>query len=197
MTTQTRRKPNDRQIHDVATVSALTLSATVFAQGTADQAKAMLTKAVAAVKADKAKELDEFNNGTGGFLQGDLYVFCFNVGDRKVVVLGNPNAKQLMGTDELNLKDSNGKEFGREQFAPRKNPKGSLRLPITCFQDRVPTKRPFRRKASPPRSVIWSVASATTSKRTDLATVRYTRQPVRPRPLRRGRAAGRVELVGP
>ena len=56
----------------VATVSALTLSATAFAQGTADQAKAMLTKAVAAVKADKAKALDEFNAGTGGFLQGDL-----------------------------------------------------------------------------------------------------------------------------
>jgi hypothetical protein len=37
--------------------------------GTADQAKGMLTKAVAAVKADKTKALDMFNKGEGGFLK--------------------------------------------------------------------------------------------------------------------------------
>jgi hypothetical protein len=41
----------------VTTMSALALSATAFAQGTADEAKAMLMKAVAAVKADKANAL--------------------------------------------------------------------------------------------------------------------------------------------
>ena len=34
--------------------------------GTADEAKAMLTKAVAALKADKAKTLDTINKGEGG-----------------------------------------------------------------------------------------------------------------------------------
>lgn len=34
---------------------------------TADDAKAMLAKAVAAVKADKAKALDMFNKGEGGY----------------------------------------------------------------------------------------------------------------------------------
>ena len=59
--------------------AALLLSPIAFAQqtgGTADEAKAMLMKAVAAVKADKAKALDMFNKGEGGFLDRDLYVFC-------------------------------------------------------------------------------------------------------------------------
>jgi hypothetical protein len=34
--------------------------------GTAEEAKAMLERAVAAVKEDKAKALDMFNNGEGG-----------------------------------------------------------------------------------------------------------------------------------
>jgi hypothetical protein len=63
-----------------ASAAVLSLSATAFAQqadhGTADEAKAMLTKAVAALKADKAKTLDMINKGEGGFLDRDLYVFC-------------------------------------------------------------------------------------------------------------------------
>ena len=35
--------------------------------GTAEEAKAMLERAVAAVKEDKVKALDMFNNGEGGF----------------------------------------------------------------------------------------------------------------------------------
>jgi hypothetical protein len=64
----------------IAAVSAAVLmfSPTVFAQqtgGTAAEAKAMLMKAAAAVKADKTKALDTFNKGEGGFLDRDLYVF--------------------------------------------------------------------------------------------------------------------------
>jgi hypothetical protein len=76
--------------------------------GTADEAKAMLMKAVAAVKADKAKALDMFNKGEGGFLDRDLYVFCGNVSDGKNVALGNSNAKQLIGVDARTLKDATG-----------------------------------------------------------------------------------------
>ena len=85
----------------IAAVSALTLSAAVFAgqAGTAEEAKAMLNRAVAAVKADKAKALDMFNKGEGGFLDRDLNVFCSNVAEGKVVALGNPNAKTLLGQD--------------------------------------------------------------------------------------------------
>ena len=88
-----------------------TPSATVFAQqqnyGTGDEAKAMLLKAVAALKADKAKTLDQINDGQGGFLDRDLYVFCVNVGDGKLVAVGNPNVRQLLGTE---LQDHKGRQ---------------------------------------------------------------------------------------
>ena len=49
--------------------------------GTAEEAKAMLSKAVAALQEDKAKALDMFNKGEGGFKDRDLYVFCANASD--------------------------------------------------------------------------------------------------------------------
>jgi signal transduction histidine kinase len=112
----------------VTAASIVALSSLAFAQqgGTADEAKAMLMKAVAAVKADKAKALDEFNKGEGGFLQGDLYVFCANASDGKIVALANPNAKQLIGTDQRNLKDPTGKEYGKELYAAAQKPEGQI-----------------------------------------------------------------------
>ena len=49
--------------------------------GTAEEAEAMLERAVAAVKEDKAKALDMFNKGEGGLKDRDLYVFCANASD--------------------------------------------------------------------------------------------------------------------
>jgi hypothetical protein len=49
--------------------------------GTPEEAKAMLERAVAAVKEDKAKALDMFNAGEGGFKDRDLYVYCANASD--------------------------------------------------------------------------------------------------------------------
>ena len=75
-------------------VCAIALAGAALAQaqyGTAAEAKAMLEKAVAAVKADKAKALDMFNKGEGGFLDRDLYVFCSNISDGKLLADGNPN----------------------------------------------------------------------------------------------------------
>src|SRR3984893_886224 len=98
-----------------ASAAFLTLSPTAFAQqpgqfGNADEAKAMLTKAIAAVKADKTKALEMLNKGDGGFLDRDLYVFCFNAGDGKLVATGstNPAAKKTMGQDARTLKDAAG-----------------------------------------------------------------------------------------
>ena len=44
--------------------------------GIAAEAKAMLEKAAAAVKADKAGALALFTKGEGGFKDRDLYPFC-------------------------------------------------------------------------------------------------------------------------
>ena len=83
-------------------------------------------RCAAAVKADKTKALDMFNKGEGGFLDRDLYVFCFNNSDGKIVALGNPNAKQLLGSDARNLKDSTGKVYGPELYAGGQKPEGQF-----------------------------------------------------------------------
>jgi hypothetical protein len=49
--------------------------------GSETEAKAMLEKAVAAMKDNKEKALDMFNKGESGFKDRDLYVFCANASD--------------------------------------------------------------------------------------------------------------------
>jgi hypothetical protein len=48
---------------------------------TEKDAKAMLERAVAAMKENKEKALEMFNKGEGGFKDRDLYVFCANASD--------------------------------------------------------------------------------------------------------------------
>ena len=82
----------------------------------------MLEKAAVAVKADKATTLDMINKGERGYLDRDLYVFCFNIGDAKVVATGssNPAARKVMGQDSRTLKDATGKMYGADLYAAAK-----------------------------------------------------------------------------
>ena len=81
--------------------------------GTAEEAKAMLVKVIAAVKADRDVALAMFLKGEGGFRDRDLYPFCVRLGDGKILV--SPVAI-LAGTDTRTLKDPNGKAFGEEMY---------------------------------------------------------------------------------
>ena len=113
----------------VMSTTLVVFSLSAFAQqagGTPDEAKAMLVKAVAAVKEDKAKALDMFNKGEGGFLDRDLYVFCANLDDGRFVAIGNPNSKQGLGTDARAARDLMGKAFGAEIFAAMQKPEGQI-----------------------------------------------------------------------
>ena len=83
-------------------------------------------KAVAALKADKAKTLDQINHGKGGFLDRDLYVFCINIRDGKLVAVGNPNVKQLLARDSRTKKDVNGEPFGQEMYDAYQKPEGQI-----------------------------------------------------------------------
>lgn len=79
--------------------------------GTADEAKAMLEKAVAALKADKAAALSQFAKGEGGFKDRDLYPFC-----------GGPDGNftahpTLTGKSLRELKDKSGKPLGEEIYS--------------------------------------------------------------------------------
>jgi signal transduction histidine kinase len=95
----------------VASAAALILSTVAFAQtaqyGMAEEARVMLEKAVAAVKADKTKALDIFSEG--GFKDRDLYVFCANASDS--VQTAHPTG---LGARLKDFKDVKGFAFGEE-----------------------------------------------------------------------------------
>ena len=94
--------------------------------GTAQEARAMLDRTVAALKADKTKTLDQINKGEGGFLDRDLYPFCFNLSDGKIVAVASNNAKKFLDTDVRDLKDSTGKVYGPELYAGGQKPEGQV-----------------------------------------------------------------------
>src|ERR1700681_3868745 len=90
--------------------SALAASAILFSaglvsaqqSGTATEAKAMLDRAVVALKANQATALAELNDKNNKqFHDRDLYVFCFSMSDGKFTAHTNP---ALIGTDTRTLK---------------------------------------------------------------------------------------------
>ena len=112
-----------------AWAAVIALTSAAFAQqtgGTADEAKAMLMKAIAAVKADKAKALNMFDKGEGGFRDRDLYVFCMNASDGTIVANGDPNLKEALGVDIRTAQNSTGKAFGAEIYAAIQKPEGQI-----------------------------------------------------------------------
>jgi cytochrome c len=92
-------------------------SAKAQATGTAAEAKAMLEKATASLKANEADALAKFARKDGGFVDRDLYVFCFSMTDGKFTAHINPS---LMGTDVRNLK-SGDDPLGQRIFDTVKN----------------------------------------------------------------------------
>src|SRR6476620_1536132 len=91
----------------IAAVAAFAATAAAQGQfGTSAEAKAMLEKAVAAVKADKDKALADFQAGAGGFKDRDLYVFCAGSDG---VITAHP---ALKGKQIKELVDKNGKKLG-------------------------------------------------------------------------------------
>jgi signal transduction histidine kinase len=94
----------------IAAVMAGAVTALAAEFGTAAEAKAMLERAVAAVKANKADALAKFNKGEGGFKDRDLYPFC-----------GGPDGNftahpTLAGKSLKELKDKAGKPLGEEIY---------------------------------------------------------------------------------
>ena len=95
-------------------VAALALGAAAVVHaaefGTAAEAKAMLEKAVAALKANQANALSMFTKGDGGFKDRDLYPFC---GGPDGMFTAHPS---LVGKSLKDLKDKAGKPLGEEIY---------------------------------------------------------------------------------
>jgi hypothetical protein len=81
-------------------VLSTTTSGAAGEYGTKEDARAMLQRAVAAVKENKAEALAKFNKGEGGFKDRDLYVFCANASDGVLTAhpyLKGENLKEIVG----------------------------------------------------------------------------------------------------
>jgi hypothetical protein len=88
-----------RQILTLSTVALLLIGAAERTQaaefGTAEEAKAMLDKAVTAVKENKTKALASFNSSSGDFKDRDLYVLCADASDGTITASPSSNGTNL------------------------------------------------------------------------------------------------------
>jgi hypothetical protein len=78
--------------------------------GTPAEARAMLERVVAGMKADKAKTLAEISKGEAGFKDRDLYPYCVGP-DGKYVA--HPDSSRI-GLVLKDVKDKSGKAYGEE-----------------------------------------------------------------------------------
>ena len=102
----------------VALVGLLVAADQVIAAGeggTAEEAKAMLERAVAAIKADEKAALAAFTEGSEGFKDRDLYVFCGDAADGTMTAHGANSA--LVGQSLRDIKDKTGRPIGEEFYA--------------------------------------------------------------------------------
>ena len=92
----------DRHRHGIRRhlVLSTTIAGTEGQFGSKEDARAMLQRAVAAVKENKDEALAKFNKGEDGFKDRDLYVFCANASDGVLTAhpyLKGENLKEIVG----------------------------------------------------------------------------------------------------
>lgn len=98
----------------VLAMIGMQFSAFAAANGSADEASALANKAVKLIAADgNEKAYAAFNDGAGGYVDRDLYVFVI---DLKGTVLAHGTNKGLIGKSLINLKDADGKAFIQEMI---------------------------------------------------------------------------------
>lgn len=90
-------------------------------KGSADEAVALVMKAVAYIKANgKEKAFAEFNNPSGSFKNRDLYIFTMDMNGVMSAHGANP---KLIGKNLLGVKDVDDKQFAKS-FIEVANSKG-------------------------------------------------------------------------
>ncbi len=86
--------------------------ANIAAAVTLDEAKAMVEKAAKFYQDNgKEKALQEYNDPKGQFVDGQLYVFAW---DLKATVLAHPINHKMVGLNEIEIPDVNGKLYRKE-----------------------------------------------------------------------------------
>jgi hypothetical protein len=86
------------------------------------EARALLVRAINEVKINRTAALAKFNRPDGGFVDRDLYVFCFGGSDGKTVA---HVSKDQLGLDVRAMRDATGYAFGDALF--RDTRQGSIK----------------------------------------------------------------------
>ncbi len=112
--------------------------------GTADQAHAMLDRAVGALKADPAKALQAFNDAHNkDFRDRDLFVYCFNTADGKFTAY---EMSVLLGADIRKFK-LYGEPMGQRAYdAVHEAPEGNV-VSIDYQMAKPDEKKPSAKQA--------------------------------------------------
>lgn len=84
-------------------------------RASAEQAQAMLWRAVHELKQDDQAAIRTFNDLNGGFVQDDLYVFIVGIDDLRMYAHGAQ--PRLIGQDVAELQDANGKPIIKEMVS--------------------------------------------------------------------------------
>src|SRR5262249_28356562 len=96
----------------VASATLIGLNAAASTEfGVAEEAKAMLVRAVDELKADKLAAIAEFNRNDPRFRDRDLFVFCFNRSDGRITA-----HEAFVGQDIRTLHDAAGNAFGEDMY---------------------------------------------------------------------------------
>ena len=97
----------------IALLASITATFAQAPLGTETEARALLERAVTALRADPAGAIVRFNRADGGFQDRDLYVVCFEMGSG--IVRTHIDARQR-GLDIRTVKQSDGQPFGARLF---------------------------------------------------------------------------------
>jgi signal transduction histidine kinase len=86
----------------------LSASASAAERGTAEEASALVKKAVAYIKEHgKEKAFAAINDTKGPFVDRDLYIFVYDMQGNNLAI-GNGNAAKMVGKNMLDMRDADG-----------------------------------------------------------------------------------------
>ena len=107
----------------IAALALVSLPAAAQERGSKDEAKAMVDAALAHIKqAGPEQAFKDFGDKANTtWHKKDLYVFVIRMDG---TMLAHGANEKLVGKDQTNLKDPNGKVFVQEMFAAAKKPEG-------------------------------------------------------------------------
>ena len=101
--------------------------------GTAAEARAMLERAIPAMKQDKAAAINSFNHNVTAFRDRDLFVFCFNGKDGKYTA-----HEAMIGRDVRGFRDAKGRPVGQRMYEIAADGKADGKVVSVDYMSPVP-----------------------------------------------------------